>query len=172
MRVSHPKDLSGFTIPQIQDVIKLMKDNGVNEDMRMIEVDLMAEFVSIFTGVPYEDVLDFRQLDIKRIFEGGLKSFTTYKTKEPPKTINVNGKVYNFVDPKKQKGGWYVDVKTMAAEFEINPELLPALNYVEKGMKYGEKDKDGFMINPTRDRAAWFRDYFPGDVFLDLNAFF
>ncbi len=72
----------------------------------------------------------------------------------------------------KQTGGWYIDVKANGDAFVEEPELVPAFCYIEKGKRYSQKDKDGNIINPLRDRAKIFRDYFPADVFLDLNAFF
>jgi len=60
----------------------------------------------------------------------------------------------------------------MQGEFMHAPELLAALNYIEKGVDYSQKDKKGFITNPTRKRAEVFKTEFPPDIFLNLHAFF
>ena len=60
----------------------------------------------------------------------------------------------------------------MNAEFQQAPQLLAAINYIEKGKKYSQKDKDGYITNPTRERAEVFKTEFPPDIFLNMHLFF
>ena len=185
MRLAIPSSLSGFTIHQVKRITDLISEHKLTKESNSISVELMHEFVSACSGVRIDDLLEAKQSDIKKVFNVAVGAFTTYEKKDPPKTIEIQGKTYHLMDLQDQKGGWYVDVKVMAEDFKSQPELLPALNYIEeeeykrwlffKGkrpMKYSQKDENGKTINPITERAEIFREHFPGDVFLDLSGFF
>ena len=166
-----PADISGFSIREINTimnvVIKIKEKN-------IVEIEDMYLIVSVFSGVNYDEILSADIRDIKNVYEGCIKVFESYSKKRPPKTITVHGKKYRrlLIEEGRTSGGWYVDMRVMSKEFQTKPELMASLSYIEEGMSYAEKDKDGHVLNPSRERAQIFADHFPADVYLDLTAFF
>ena len=156
----------------MRDTMKLLSQ--INAEDPDVTINDMFEFVSIFTGVPFEDLKDADISDIKKVYYGGLTSFHTYEEKDPPNEIKTNGQVYvrQQFEKGKGKGGWYIDVKVRNSEFLERPELLAAMNYIEKGMDYAQKNKKGEIINPTEARAQIFKDHFKPDDYLNLHRFF
>jgi len=144
------------------------------EDRANPTIEDIIEFVSIFSGVEYNDLLNADIRDLKRAYNGGLESFNTYKKQAPPDSIQLNGQWYDRIkfEEGRVTGGWYIDVKNYQKEFEARPALFAALNYVERGLKYADKDKDGFAVNKLSDREKVFNEHFQPDVFLNLHGFF
>lgn len=165
MRIELPKDISGLKIAHIGEIEKMGRTEGHT-------VEQMIDYVALFSGTHKDKLMDVDIIDLQRAYIHCLRVLSDYKPKEPAKKITVKGQVYVLVPTNKQTGGWYIDVKANGKSFEDEPELVPAFNYIEKGMKYSQKDSDGNVINQLRERAKIFREYLPADVYLDLNAFF
>lgn len=165
MKIKLPKDISQLKIAHIFEVGKLeqSEEHGIEQ---------MIDYVALLSNTPKDDLMGVDVRDLRAAYKHCLTVLSSYVPKKPQKSVRVKGKDYVLVPTDKQKGGWYVDVKVNANSFVEEPELVPAFSYIEKGLKYSQKDKEGNIINPLRERSKIFRDYFPADVFLDLNGFF
>lgn len=165
MRIKLPKDISQLKIAHIFEISKLEQEEAHT-------VEQMVNYVALLSNTPKENLMEADINDIQAAYFHCLKVLNEYEPKQPPKKVTVKGVEYRLVPTVKQKGGWYIDVKANSDKFVEEPELVPAFCYIEKGMKYSQKDKNGDIENPLRERAKIFRDYFPADVFMDLNGFF
>ena len=58
------------------------------------------------------------------------------------------------------------------SDFKKDPIRMASLCYIEKGMSYAQKGENDRIENPTFERDEVFKEHFPLDVYLDLNAFF
>lgn len=147
-----------------------IKDINKNDIVKML--DFQCQILSIFS-----------RLSVNKIKKGSIDSITApaqhimemlgaYKYKEPSEFIEVKGKRFRF-----EKNfahvttGQIIDLK-LAGEITENPYAPLTIMYVEEGMEYCQEDERGRVQNPNEKREQLFREYFPGDEFLNFFNFF
>ena len=147
-----------------------IKDINKNDIVKML--DFQCQILSIFS-----------RLSVNKIKKGSIDSITApaqhimemlgaYKYQEPSEFIEVNGKRFRF-----EKNfahvttGQIIDLK-LAGEITENPYAPLTIMYVEEGMEYCQEDERGRVQNPNENRERLFREYFPGDEFLNFFNFF
>lgn len=147
-----------------------IKDINKNDIVKML--DFQCQILSIFS-----------RLSVNKIKKGSIDSITApaqhimemlgaYKYQEPSEFIEVKGKRFRF-----EKNfahvttGQIIDLK-LAGEITENPYAPLTIMYVEEGMEYCQEDERGRVQNPNEKREQLFREYFPGDEFLNFFNFF
>jgi hypothetical protein len=120
---------------------------------------------------------------VNKIKKGSIDSITApaqhimemlgaYKYQDPSEFIEVKGKRFRF-----EKNfahvttGQIIDLK-LAGEITENPYAPLTIMYVEEGMEYCQEDERGRVQNPNEKREQLFREFFPGDEFLNFFNFF
>ena len=147
-----------------------IKDINKNDIVKML--DFQCQILSIFS-----------RLSVNKIKKGSIDSITApaqhimemlgaYKYQEPSEVIEIKGKRFRF-----EKNfahvttGQIIDLK-LAGEITENPYAPLTIMYVEEGMEYCQEDERGRVQNPNEKREQLFREYFPGDEFLNFFNFF
>jgi hypothetical protein len=173
MKLKIRKSLDDYVLKEWAGVMQILQEYK-QEDVANIHVEDKIKVIALFSGKTTEELRQVGIKDINNVFSSCLEVFLTHVKRMPPLELTINGKVYERILSEKGKtnGGWYIDVKTYAEEFKERPELIPALNYIEKGMQYSQTDKKGHTLNPTSERAEIFKEHFPANVFIDLSTFF
>ena len=145
------------------EAFKLLKENPSIIDK--------INLISAYTGYHIDKLRLVKVNDITKLFDKIVVVMLKYEEKELPLSINIDNKEFELVDDfSKLPVGWFIDCSSV--NFEINPELLPAFCYIEKGMGYAEKDKHNNIINSLKDRADLFREHLPLTLHLDWTGFF
>jgi hypothetical protein len=128
--------------------------------------------LSLFSG---ESINKIKRADIDSIQEASshmLKLLTSYKYQEPKESITIQGQEYIF---EKNFGhvttGQIIDLK-LIEDISQDPCQALAIMYIERGMEYCQEDSRGRTLNPNDKRYQVFKDYFPGDEFLNFFSFF
>jgi len=173
MKLTIKTKLKDYSIQQWSDLMNILDGYKEKPDSEVRIEDKVA-IVSIMAKVPYNTLLQEPMATIEKAFKFCVSTISSHTKSIPPKEIKIQGNTYELIDyvGGKVQGGWFVDVDCMAKDFKINPSLIPALNYVEKGKRYAETDDEGNIINSVKERAEIFKDHFPADVFVDLCVFF
>ena len=152
---------------RIQHLKALEFSNGKIGKMK---IDHIIEFLSLVTSATKNELKQINLEDLKDILEHVVKIFTDYKVRTPEKNIQIEGKEYELIDPKKVGVGWHIDVEN--SDFEKDPPRLAALMYIEKGTKYGTLDENGNMIYSNQERQKIFERSMPLNCYLDIVSFF
>lgn len=147
-----------------------IEDINKNDIVKML--DFQCQILSIFS-----------RLSVNKIKKGSVDSITApaqhmmemlgaYKYKEPSEVIEVSGKKYRY-----EKNfahvttGQIIDIKLIENIID-NPYQVLSIMYVEDGMEYCQEDERGRVLNPNDKREKVFREFFPGDEFLNFFNFF
>jgi hypothetical protein len=147
-----------------------IEDINKNDIVKML--DFQCQILSIFS-----------RLSVNKIKRGSVDSITApaqhmmnmlsaYKYKEPSEVIEVSGKKYRY-----EKNfahvttGQIIDIKLIENIID-NPYQVLSIMYVEDGMEYCQEDERGRVLNPNDKREKVFREFFPGDEFLNFFNFF
>jgi hypothetical protein len=141
-----------------------------NEKLGKMKMQDIIEFLSLVTSATKNELRKINLEDLKDILEHVVKIFTDYKVKNPDKKINIEGKDYEIIDPKKVGVGWHIDISN--SDFEKDPGRLASLMYIEKGSTYGNMDEHGNMIYSNQDRQKIFERSMPLNCYLDIFSFF
>lgn len=148
--------------------LKALTNNNYKIDK--MKVENIIEFLSLVTSATKNELKQINLEDLKDILEHVVKIFTDYKVRTPEKIIQIEGKEYELIDPKKVGVGWHIDIEN--SDFEKDPPRLAALMYIEKGTKYGSLDENGNMIYSNQERQKIFERSMPLNCYLDLVSFF
>lgn len=128
-------------------------------------------FLSEFTGLPYNKILDFTVGDIQKMVLLATKGIAQMNLAAPlPKTIVLKGQRFNLVDPDKIGIGWHIDYQN--SSIKKDPVKLACLFYVPEGFNYSDVDENGNLTHPRDARYDLFADEFPLDLFIRCASFF
>ena len=95
-----------------------------------------------------------------------------YKYQEPSEVIEIKGKRFRFEKNFAHVStGQIIDLK-LSGDITENPYAPLTIMYVEEGMEYCQEDDRGRVQNPNEKREELFREFFPGDEFLNFFNFF
>lgn len=163
VKIILPATLADYTVRQ---AIAAQQFFSIDPNKREKKLLAIIELISIASGLPEETLKKVPISKLQEAYEQIIKALSVER-KAPPKFLKINGKDYFFesnLQSSDWSGGRYVDCDNAGTRLEEEPELIAAICYIEKGSCYGDK--------PLNERAEVFKTEFPGDVFLDLIAFF
>jgi len=147
-----------------------IKDLDKNDIVKML--DFQCQILSIFS-----------RLSVNKIKKGSIDSITapaqhilnilgSYKYQEPSEFIEIKGKRFRFEKNFAHVStGQIIDLK-LAGNISENPYAPLTIMYLEEGMEYCQEDERGRLLNPNEEREKVFREFFPGDEFLNFFNFF
>lgn len=151
--------------------IKHLKPIQSDKYLGQLDLPLMVEFISDFTGVSKNKLMRIDYKDIVKMtahINGLYANFDV--NKRPPKEITINGKEYEMVNPEKIGVGWHMDWSHL--DIESDPVRMACLMYYPKGAIYGDVDEYDNLLNPIKDRYNDFENHFPLQTFLEVSDFF
>lgn len=151
--------------------IKHLKPIQSDKYLGQLDLHLMVEFISDFTGVSKNKLMRIDYKDIVKMtahINGLYANFDV--NKRPPKEITINGKEYEMVNPEKIGVGWHMDWSHL--DIESDPVRMACLMYYPKGAIYGDVDEYDNLLNPIKDRYNDFENHFPLQTFLEASDFF
>lgn len=151
--------------------IKHLKPIQSDKYLGQLDLPLMVEFISDFTGVSKNKLMRIDYKDIVKMtahINGLYANFDV--NKRPPKEITINGKEYEMVNPEKIGVGWHMDWSHL--DIEADPVRMACLMYYPKGAIYGDVDEYDNLLNPIKDRYNDFENHFPLQTFLEASDFF
>jgi hypothetical protein len=131
-------------------------------------------FISIFTDIKVEVLEDY---DIESIEELFIKivqiGLTIPKKATIEKVISIDGVDYEFIENLQNlPASWFTYVDRLKSENKISSENIAAMCYIEKGLKYNQKDKEGKVINPIKKREDIFYNKLKAVDYLPIQGFF
>jgi hypothetical protein len=131
-------------------------------------------FISIFTDIKVEVLEDYDIESIEELFGKIVQiGLTIPKKATIEKVISINGVDYEFIENLQNlPASWFTYVDRLKSENKLRSENIAAMCYIEKGMKYNQKDKDGKVINPIKKREDIFYNNFKAIDYLPLQGFF
>jgi len=147
-----------------------IKDINKNDIVKML--DFQCQILSIFS-----------RLSVNKIKKGSIDSITApaqhimemlgaYKYQEPSEVIEIKGKRFRFEKNFAHVStGQIIDLK-LSGDITENPYAPLTIMYVEEGMEYCQEDERGRVQNPNEKREQLFKEFFPGDEFLNFFNFF
>ena len=164
INIKAPKSMNDLRIEHLQALTNPKFTTG-NLDLNDI-----IEFLSVLTSGTVNELKKVNISELKDIYVHCIGLFKDYKVTEPEKEIEVLGKKYELVDPKKVGVGWHIDVSN--SDMQANPARLVALMYIEKGTNYGDLDQNGNMIYSNQEREKIFKQHIPLPIYLNVVSFF
>ena len=151
--------------------IKHLKPIQSDKYAGTMDLNLMVEFVSDFTGIKKAKLMSIDVKDIAKLSNHIANLYASMPVvKHPPKEITINGKIYELVNPEKIGVGWHIDWAN--GDITKDPVRMACLMYYPKGAVYGEVDSYDNLINPIKDRYNDFENHLPLSTFLSASNFF
>lgn len=135
--------------------------------------DIMEQvrFVSKATGISEKRILSIDAKDMIRMYLHLVELYAGINIRSaPPKQVELNGRIFNRIDPEKVGVGWHADWSK--ADIDKDPVWLACLMYYPDGSYYGEIDEQENLVHPAKDRYNLIRDHLPLEVFIQSAAFF
>lgn len=155
LRIKHFKSMSFFSASQTE--------------FKTIQESMF--FLSAFTGLPYNVLMDFRAADIKKMAAAALNAISKLDLiSKLPEEIKLAGTTYYLVQPDKVGIGWHIDFKS--CNIEKDPVRLACMFYLQKGYNYSDVDENGNIKFPIDSRYKVFEEHFPLDLFIRTAGFF
>lgn len=187
-----PKTKEGLRIKHLD----LLADTDLGT--QNMSIHLIVEVVSRFTGVSRPQVMRVDAYDLRKIFDHIVKVCNEINPRaEVLKEIEIDGRLYELVDPERVPAGWHIDVsntlkldkrksekarKPIANPLlkrnetkendEIDPVKVACICYIPKGTKYGDIDDHDNLMYPISSRYKLFAEHFPLEAFIALSGFF
>lgn len=188
MEIKIPKDITRMRINHLPFLSKLAELGEKEYSIREIR-----EMNAAFLGVPFDQFPNYRPKDDMMIFKTICEAITNKGKQseqgetftapdgneyiEPDSEVEYNGITYTFrKDFTKLPTNWYMDVdiafEVHGEGFEKMPELMAAFCYIEKGLRYSQKDENKVVVNSVMERAKVFKEHMPLNKFMNLQGFF
>lgn len=128
-------------------------------------------FLASFLGLRYQQLLDFKAADIKRMTGIALAALSKLDlTSALPKEIVIAGTSYYLVEPNKVGIGWHIDFRNCS--IIKDPVRMACMFYLQKGYNYSDADENGNIRFPIDSRYKPFEEHFPLDLFIRASGFF
>lgn len=173
MKIKIPSKVEDMRFQHLSFLLELgkIKEEGLEFDE--IPLKRMRDMICSFTGLPSYQIGNLTEKSLVKLYFEIANTFEKDETKGMPLTIELDGKKYDLVpDFEKMPISWRIDVSELSDLIDDKPELIPAVLYIEKGMKYGQKDENKNVINSVFERAKVFKEHLPLDLFLIAQDFF
>jgi len=147
-----------------------IKDLDKNDIVKML--DFQCQILSIFSRLSVNKIKKGSIDDISAPAQHMLNILGSYKYQEPSEFIEIKGKRFRFEKNFSHVStGQIIDLK-LAGNISENPYAPLTIMYLEEGMEYCQEDERGRLLNPNDEREKVFREFFPGDEFLNFFNFF
>ncbi len=163
-----------ISLPKTADDLRIKHLKALtDESFRMDNITLnsMCIFIAHMTLVSLPEIRTIDKSDVIKMFNHCMGLFNGHElSTKPKKEIEVNGKLYELVDPRKAGIGYHIDLE--GSDFEKDPVRLACINYIPKGTNYGDLDQNKNVIHPIAERYEDFKDHFKMLDYLELNGFF
>lgn len=144
----------------------------VKLDSLMNQLDFRVQVVSIFSGISKEQLYNVSAREIHQPFNYLIDLLCYEPNDDFEPVFECDGKRYVFDKNFEGKStGQIIDLKLIESVYD-DPIQVMAILFVEEGFIYNQSDENGVVINPLRNRQKIFAEHFPGDLFLDVFAFF
>lgn len=133
------------------------------------------DFISKVSGARISDLKILNPKQINHIWSNCVLTFQGLGgLSEPPKSIILDGKEYEIVDPEKAPIGWHIDFGEAITRKmnETNAPFLASLFFIPKGTTYGETDANDNLLHPIKDRIKIMEEHLPLRTYLEAKAFF
>lgn len=128
-------------------------------------------FLSAFTGLRYNQCLDFLETDIKKMVALALSAISKMDLKSKlPDVLILGGKKFYLAQPDKIGIGWHIDFGK--CNIEKDPTRMACLFYLPEGYNYSDIDENNNITHPIDSRYQLFADEFPLDLFIRAASFF
>lgn len=128
-------------------------------------------FLASFTGLRYNQLLDFKATDITRMTAIALTVLSKLDlVSKLPEEITLAGTSYYLVQPDKVGIGWHIDFKNCS--IKKDPVRLACMFYLQKDFNYSDADENGNITFPIDSRYKVFEEHFPLDLFIRSAGFF
>lgn len=128
-------------------------------------------FLADLTGTPLYELRKLKPKAIDKLYAVAAMSFAGFKLNDaPPKEIELDGKMFELINPHKVASGWHMDHSE--TDGKTDPVRMACLYYFPKGEKYGEEDENKNLINPISDRYETIKEHLPLQAYLEASAFF
>jgi hypothetical protein len=131
-------------------------------------------FISMFLDVKVEDIEEYDIEQINQLFLEITKiAITLPKVEVIKPIITVENKDYEFVGSlSKLPASWFTYLDRLSKENKLGAENIAAMCYIEKGLKYNQRNDNGEIINPISKREDFFYKNFKAVDYLPLQGFF
>jgi len=141
------------------------------KDINNPTISEKISFCSRYLNLSFGEVSGWLVKSIDHVFNKVIESMEQYVYAEPPKSITIDGVTFDLVtEPHKQTAGWWHHVEAIDANIDV--ETFLALNYIERGRRYAETDRNANVLNPTSERGALLVKHYSAKQYLDLMGFF
>tara|TARA_R110002012_G_scaffold5793_2_gene26871 strand:+ start:931 stop:1548 length:618 start_codon:yes stop_codon:yes gene_type:complete len=128
-------------------------------------------FLTDLTGTPLYELRKLKPKAIDKLYAVAVMSFAGFKINdEPPQEIELDGNMFELINPHKVASGWHIDFSSI--DIEKDPVRAACLFYYPKGHSYGETDENNNLINPIADRYETIKEHLPLQAYLEASAFF
>lgn len=128
-------------------------------------------FLAEFLGLRYNQILDFRVEDVKKMIVHALSAYSKLKLSgDPPKEIRIKGQKFYLAQPDKVGIGWHIDFSK--CNIKKDPVRMACLMYLPDGYNYSDIDVNNNITHPIDSRYQLFADEFPLDIFIIAAGFF
>lgn len=132
-------------------------------------------FLSSFTGLRYNKLLDFGVDDIRKMIATARATLSKMQLSDKlPEQITIAGTSYILVNPNKVGIGWHIDFNNGAKKNWISkdPVRLACLFYLQEGFNYSDVDENDNIKFPIDSRYEIFKEHFPLELFIPACGFF
>ena len=196
MEIKIPHSIEDMKITHLSRWTSLVKDLGEDKLEDLLDSwDFKMEAVSIFSGETKHTLERVQSSQLDKMFSDIIHKLSNFVPTEPRGTVKIPAReavglwrnfirvvtlrkpirpyeVYVFPrNFKKITTGQIIDLKGIRDLVE-NPAKGLALCYLPKGLKYGQTDSEGAIIQTNAEREEIFKNHFPGDEFLNWLSFF
>lgn len=137
---------------------------------RLVTVIDRADFVADFLGVSRKKIYTIDASDVIKMSNHIIDLYSDIHVGNAPKEIELDGKVYELINPEKVGVAWHADFSKM--DINRDPVQLACMFYFPKGSIYGDVDENDNLLNPIKSRYNDIGDHMPLQVFLEASAFF
>lgn len=163
-------------IPDV-NTINLKRYNALKYLSESDKLDAVTaiKFLSSYLNIDENILHDNQHSNNVELFYTVCESIGKLRAAETPhKEIVVNGKTYVFHEilDANFPSIWYMTVQRYLAQ-GIEAHHIAAFVYIEKGMKYNQRDESGIkVLNPLDDRIKEFEEHMTAEQYIPLQGFF
>jgi hypothetical protein len=139
-------------------------------ERKMNNLNDAVEMVADFMGVHVNQIKTLDYKDVIKMYHHICWLYSEIKITDPKKEIELNGEVFELVNPEKTGIGWHIDFE--GCDIEKDPVRLACMYYFPKGQIYGATDENHNIINPIASRRDTIEHHLKLQDFINCNAFF
>jgi hypothetical protein len=136
------------------------------------KIEFRVAVVSIFSGISQSELNAVSYRDVNKVFVHCIAMLAGYNQEEPSGVIEIDGQRYVYdKEIHNISTAQVIDIKLIEDPFTEPYNIMSTL-YIEEGMSYNQEDKNGKILNPSKDRIDKFKDAPIGEEFLNMLGFF